>query len=73
MGQREWDSDFIQFPRLIAELEAAGVFSDQAVIEDLCTSMDLTSEDIMEIVGRASDKFDTIVANTRNGRYQGYA
>jgi hypothetical protein len=53
-----WKKNDIQFIRLIAELEMAGVFNDAQVMNDLRESMDLTDKQICEIVERASNKWD---------------
>ncbi len=47
-----WTDNSIQFPRLIAELNAAGAFTAQ-VMEDLSVSMDLDADDIRELIDRA--------------------
>lgn len=57
---KNWKNDEIQFARLIAELEAAGAFCRKNIMEDLCESMNLTKEQILEIVERASNRFDEI-------------
>ena len=54
-----WNDNSIQFPRLIAELEAAGAFTP-SVVSNLRDSMDLTKQDIFEIVERATTTFDKI-------------
>jgi hypothetical protein len=58
--QHPWQNNAIQFPRLIAELEAAGAFTEQ-VVQDLQTSMDLDELDIMDLIDRAQDEWDTTV------------
>lgn len=54
-----WKSNAIQFPRLIAELEAAGAFTPE-ITKTLCTEMDLTIEEISELVDRAQDEWEKI-------------
>lgn len=54
-----WGDDLIQFPRLIAELEAAGGFTPE-VMEDLCNSMDLYPFNVAELINRAQDTWDKI-------------
>lgn len=49
---KNWKRDDIQFPRLIAELEAVGAFTPR-VMKSLRESMDLENEDIGDIVSRA--------------------
>lgn len=56
-----WHNNAIQFPRLIAELEAVGAFTPQ-VSEALCVEMDLTMDELDEIVFRAQQKWDSIKA-----------
>jgi len=63
-----WKNNAIQFPRLIAEAEAAGAFTDQ-VLADMATSMDLSVGEIAELLGRASDEWDEIKKRTFNGTY----
>lgn len=47
-----WQDNSIQFPRLIAELEACGAFTPQ-VLRDLAESMDLSQTELSELVTRA--------------------
>jgi len=56
---KQWKDNSIQFPRLIAELEAAGAFTNQ-VTQELCENMDLTVDEISEIVDRAQDEWEAI-------------
>jgi hypothetical protein len=64
MSDESWARNYIQFPRLIAEIEAAGGFTDK-LMQDLQTSMDLTEEDIFELIGRAQTIWDNIKATTQ--------
>lgn len=57
-----WNNNEIQFPRLIAELEAAGAFTSQGLIQTLTEEMDLTEAEILELVDRAQTKWDEIKA-----------
>ena len=66
----KWDDNGIQFPRLIAELEANGTFEDKKLMEFLRESMDLSDDDILEIVERAVNEFDRIKGNLRKGRHK---
>ena len=59
MSNKNWSDNTIQFPRLIAEAEAAGAFTPK-VAEDMCNSMDLTMDELSEIVGRAQDEWEKI-------------
>ena len=54
-----WNDNTIQYPRLIAELEAAGAFTTE-VLSDLCTSMDLDPDKILDIVHRADTDWESI-------------
>ena len=62
-----WDVDAIQFPRLLAEIQAAVQFSDDDWAA-LAESMDLTREDIVELFDRAVRTGDAIAAVTRTVR-----
>lgn len=57
MSDAAWKNDEIQFARLIAELEAAGAFT-QEVMEFLEESTDLTYEQISELVDRAQASWE---------------
>lgn len=60
--KQKWNDNGIQFPRLLFEIQANIEFdSDQK--EDLCSSMDLEWNDILEIFERATIKFETIKEN----------
>lgn len=54
-----WRNDSIQFPRLIAELMAAGAFTPE-VISSLCDQMDLDADQIDEVIDRAQTVWDHI-------------
>ena len=69
-----WNDMSIQFPRLIAEMEAAGVFDlmdqqyehyegESGVKKDLLDSMDLEWEDVMHLVDTAQATWDMIKIN----------
>lgn len=47
-----WANDTVQFARLISELAAAGAFTED-VLADLCASMDLEPQHIVELRHRA--------------------
>lgn len=62
-----WSDDEVQFARLIAEMEAAGVFNvldvreiagHPTVKESLLDSMDLDWDEVMEVVDRAQEVWD---------------
>lgn len=60
-----WKNNSIQFPRLIAELEANGAFTGE-VIDSLCESMDLTPSDVIELVDRAQTEWESFKRKTFN-------
>lgn len=51
-----WENDGIQFPRLLAEIMAAGV--GEAVWDELLASMDLESDQLSELFDRAQVAFE---------------
>ena len=60
----KWEDNSIQFPRLIAEAEAAGLWDNTS--DDfrlMCDSMDLDTEEVFEIIERAQTVWDKIVAD----------
>lgn len=59
-----WKDDKIQFARLIAELNAAGVFQMDGVTRDLMESMDLDKAQILDIVERAEMVFEKAKTRT---------
>lgn len=46
-----WARDSIQFPRLLAEIYAAGLTAKQE--RDICASMDITKEELYDLLERA--------------------
>lgn len=50
-----WNNDFVQFTRLLAEINAAGF---ESLLPDLCASTDLTTEQIYEIFERAEKRYE---------------
>lgn len=58
-----WQDNSIQFPRFIAEANAAGAFTNQVLL-DMAREMDLNSEDLVEILDRAVTEWDKIKAKT---------
>lgn len=58
-----WENNGIQFPRLIAELEAAAAFTPE-VLDALSASMDLEPSEVHELIERAVISWDHIVRNT---------
>jgi hypothetical protein len=61
--KNNWLDDNIQFPRLIAEAEAAGAFPERVAFA-MADSMDLQIGDVYAIVNRAQDKWEKIKAAT---------
>ena len=60
-----WSNNSIQFPRLIAEMEACGFFSQQhELLSFLCHSMDLDLVQIQEIIDRAQQQWEAIKQHT---------
>ena len=55
-----WRNNAIQFPRLIAEMEAQGVFALPGVLDSLSAEMDLTIDELCGLISRAQDEFDAI-------------
>lgn len=60
MSDRAWNNDFVQFARLLCEINA----TQEIDIETLCESTDLDVEEINELFDRAHDVFEN---NKRNG------
>ena len=58
-----WQNDAIQFPRLIAELEACGGFT-VSVLSRVAKETDLKVSDILQIVERAQYVWDDVKART---------
>lgn len=56
-----WANDHLQFARLIAELESTLGFP---VTDALCEAMDLSKDEVREIIGRAQQTWDVTQANT---------
>ena len=67
--QNTWQDNSIQFPRLIDEIQASGVFglllSDGSrVIDSIAISMDLDVSHVFELIDRAQHEWDTIKSRT---------
>lgn len=56
-----WDDNTKQFPRFIAEAEAAGAFTPE-VLSMMAESMDLDADEVCEIIDRAQETWALIVA-----------
>jgi hypothetical protein len=59
-----WRDDLVQFARLIAEIEANGVISDNADLRGLLDSMDTSTKDLLELIDRAQKYWDRIKERT---------
>ena len=57
----KWENNAIQFPRLIAELETTGAFKP-SVVKALCDEMDLTKDELFELIERAQSEWDSMKA-----------
>ncbi len=52
-----WSLDLTQFARLIAECEAAGVFTKES-LEPVCESMDLQFDQVLSLIDRAQNRWE---------------
>jgi hypothetical protein len=69
MTQDNWANNAIQFPRLIAEIEASGALElllpdRQRVIDVVAFSMDLYPSEVYELIDRAALEWDSIKSQT---------
>jgi hypothetical protein len=62
-ADRNWHNNAIQFPRLLAELDALGLIT-KANETALCASMDIAPVEVQEIIDRATCVWDEIKART---------
>ncbi|WP_433206900.1 hypothetical protein ACQP1G_20890 [Nocardia sp. CA-107356] len=64
-----WTNNLVQFARLVAELEAAGAFTEE-IMGCVAASMDVTSQDVIELKDRAVRIWQEAVAraNSPTGR-----
>jgi hypothetical protein len=58
-----WQRNEIQFPRLLAEIMAAGAIDENAWTA-ICQSMDLQTEELRELFDRAQTDWDQIKSNS---------
>lgn len=58
-----WENDQIQFPRLIAEAEGLGLFTEEA-IANLAMEMGLEISHVEEILDRAQNAWSEIALRT---------
>jgi len=52
------DRNAVQFPRLLAEIYAAGLTVEQE--RELCTSMEITRQDLYDLLERADAEFERL-------------
>ena len=62
-----WRNNGIQFPRLIAELEATGALT-LPVLDKVAEEMDLDRQSVYNLVDRAQNVWDGIKADTFTAR-----
>jgi hypothetical protein len=65
MTQENWANNAIQFPRLIAEIEASGALElllpdGQRIVDVVASSMDLDPSEVYELIDRAILEWDSI-------------
>lgn len=67
MARTNWDDDAIQFPRLIAEINA----TQDIKLGVLMESMDLSSDEVNELFDRADTMWEKIkeASSTATGRF----
>ncbi len=53
-----WERDDVQFPRLLAEIKAAGLPPE--VMQRICASSELSPEQVHELLDRAEETFEAI-------------
>lgn len=58
LHDRNWEDNDIQFPRLLAEIYAAGLSAKQE--QDICKSMDINKAELYDLLERADNKFEQI-------------
>lgn len=61
MSNEFWERDDVQFPRLIAEIKAVRLTPDQ--VREITASMDITREELSELLDRAEKTFESIKKN----------
>ena len=61
MSNENWNNNELQFPRVIEEARAAGAFTHD-VFSAMTTSMDISREDLHELLDRATSLWDGIKA-----------
>ena len=69
MSDENWKDNSKQFPRLIAELEGIGAFTELAMIE-LAIAMDLSQLEVAELIDRACSEWHKIKAEESKCKVQ---
>ena len=64
-----WERDDVQFARLLAEIKAVGLTAKQTA--DLKASMDLSTEQICELLDRAEEAFESMKETMKDGPNSG--
>jgi hypothetical protein len=59
-SKSKWEDNFVQFPRLISEIVA----TQELDLKALADSMDLTIEDVNELLDRAQQSWEDIKRRT---------
>ena len=59
MSKAIWMDNSVQFPRLIAELEACGTFTPE-VLRALSERMELSPPEVRDLIGRAQGQWESI-------------
>lgn len=62
-SEGKWWDNTLQFPRLIAEAEAAGAFTVE-IQEAMAVSMDLTVDRVCALIDRGQREWDNIINST---------
>lgn len=58
--QKNWENDAIQFPRLISEMQAQGVFALPGVVDSLCSEMDISKDEVCGLIDRAEQAWEDV-------------
>jgi hypothetical protein len=66
MHKKVWESDYVQFPRLLSEVLGMGLTENQRAV--LCLSMGLEGIELEELLLRADRKWERIKAAYRKER-----
>lgn len=63
MGMVEWNNDKVQFARLICEI----LENESFAAGDLCAAMDITEEELEELISRAQNVWEEAKEKAREG------